>query len=105
MQSFILDGGAFGTTENKAAAQSNTQRGSKLRYILGRIFMPKKQLARIYPILDKYPILLPICQVRRWLRTLRRGRGKKALGELAYTAGIPKEKEEAVGALMQRLGL
>ncbi len=105
MQDFIFGGGAYGTVSNRTAVGANREKASRLSYALARIFMPKHRLARLYPILNKHPVLLPVCQVRRWFRTLRRGRGKNAMRELKDAASMPREKREAIRALLEDLGL
>lgn len=74
LERYILTGGAFGTKSNLASARQ-TKKGGKAKYVLSRIFMPKKDLKVKYPRLAKYPVLLPYYQVRRWFGLL----GKKGI--------------------------
>ena len=103
MQKYILVGGAYGTSSNKIIAQKN-QKGGKLSYLWGRIFMPRYQLERAFPVLKKHPILLPICHVRRWIRVIKRGRGKQAVGEIAYTVSMPNERDAEIEKMLNNLG-
>ena len=105
MEDFILGGGAYGTVTNRAAVGANRKKASGLSYAMRRIFMPKKKLARLYPVLNRHPVLLPVCQVRRWFRTLLRGRGKNAVRELSANATMPKEKRNAIKNLLIDLDL
>ena len=104
MQKYILAGGVYGTVGNKIIAQKN-EKGGKVRYLTRRIFMPKAQLARVYPTLDKHPVLLPVCQVRRWGRVIFRGRARRAFGEIAYTAAMPKGKDKEIKEMLEKLKL
>ena len=64
MQKYIVDGGMFGTAKTRLI--SNNQRsGGKKSYIFSRIFVPYSYLKRDYPILEKYPILTPVCEICR----------------------------------------
>ena len=103
MEDLILGGGAFGTVEGRTALA--TAKKSRIRYAFERIFIPKRRLARIYPALLKYPYLLPWFHVKRWFRVIFKGRGKNAVKELSDTAKMPKEKREALSALLDQLGL
>ncbi len=105
MQDFVFGGGAYGTKDNRTAVGTAQKNSGRLKYALSRIFMPRKQLSRLYPVLKKHPILMPLCQVRRWFRTLLRGRGKTAMRELNGAATMPKEKRDAIHALLSDLGL
>ena len=82
MQDFILRGGIYGTRENRVNAGAGRKK-SKLRYALSRIFLPMRYLSLSYPVLKKYPILMPLYQVRRWLRVLFSKKRSGALAELA----------------------
>ena len=104
MQDFILRGGIYGTRDNRVAAGAGQKQG-RFRYALSRIFPPRKYLSLSYPVLNQHPILMPVCYVRRWLRILFRGKAARALGELSYTASLPKETKEATEALFTALGI
>ncbi len=105
MQDFVFGGGAYGTKDNRTAVGTAKKNSGRFKYAFSRLFMPRKQLSRLYPILKKHPWLLPVCQVRRWFRTLLRGRGKTAMRELSGAATMPKAKKEAIHALLADLGL
>lgn len=64
MQSFIVDGGDFGTEKTRIFAKTSRQ-GGKFKYLLSRIFVPYSYLKAEYKILEKYPILTPIYEVCR----------------------------------------
>jgi len=105
MQDFILKGGAYGTKEGKVAISASNKKSGKLRYALSRIFVSRKLLARGYPIVDKHPILIPLFQVLRWFRVLRRGNGGSAVRELSMTANLSQEQKQAMSALLDQLEL
>ena len=64
MQTVLLKGGLYGSADNSAAMRQG-RRGGKVGYLLSRIFIPMDRLKRYYPILEKYPWLMPVMQVRR----------------------------------------
>lgn len=105
MQDFVSGGGAYGTKDNRTAVGTAKKGSGRIKYALSRLFMTRRQIERLYPILKKHPWLMPICQVRRWFRTIRRGRGKTAMRELSGAATMPKEKRNAIHALLSDLGL
>lgn len=105
MEDFIFRGGAYGTKAAGVAANSVKKGSSRLRYALRRIFPERKKLARIYPVLEKHPVLTPVCYVRRWFRVLRRGNGKNAVRELSYAANMPREVQDAIRDLLHDLSL
>lgn len=61
---FILDSGTFGTRENLYIT-GKRRHGGTAGYLLSRVFIPYKLLKNQYPILEKWPILAPICAVHR----------------------------------------
>ena len=42
----------------------------KIKYLFKRVFISKKQLERPYPLLKKYPALLPIIWIYRLVNTI-----------------------------------
>lgn len=64
LESFILDGGTFGTRENIDITGKRRHRGTA-GYLLSKAFIPYKSLKKLYPIMEKWPILAPICAVHR----------------------------------------
>lgn len=69
MQEYIMCSGTFGTKSSKLAAEQ-TKSGGKLRYILFRIFLPYGELKLQFPVLDKFRLLTPFCEICRWVRLI-----------------------------------
>lgn len=78
---YILRGGVYGTRSNLGATGRHKS-GSFFGYIKNRIFMPKSKLKLVYPKIDKYPILIPYYQVKRWFSLLDRDKRISARNEL-----------------------
>lgn len=68
---FILSGGAFGNMDNNVAVKRTTS-GGRFKYLMKRLFAPYSQLIKYYPTLEKYPILLPYYEVKRWIQAFKR---------------------------------
>lgn len=73
LEDLVVKCNTFGSRDQEIFMEQ-VKAGSRIRYIFSRIFMPYKLLTRQYPILEKYPVLLPFCQILRWLRILTRNR-------------------------------
>ena len=104
MENFILDSGSYGTRENSVAIGKKSA-GSQVAYILRRIFVPLETLKGSYPILEKYPCLVPVMLVRKWFFTLSPKRFRRAVGDLKRSAGVPSEKADAITDVLKELGL
>jgi len=104
MQAFILRGGVYGSTDNKVTVQHNKS-GGRARYILSRIFAPYEMLKYYYPSLQKHKWLLPICQVRRWLRLIWKRSFKRSAIEVSVGQTVSRDRAEATALLLERLGL
>jgi len=102
LEKFLLSGGAYGTTSNSVAIRK-CKHGGRLSYFIRRVFAPYSLLRRYYPILNKYPILLPVFEVKRWLDALRRDKSKYML-ELRENVKSNAEKDE-MQAMLEELGL
>lgn len=104
MQQYLLDGGVYGSLENRVAMQQ-TQQGGKLRYAFSRIWLSYDVLKFQYPILEKRKWLFPICQIRRWSRLAFGEKLKRSRQELSINSSVTQDKAQAVQALLEELGL
>lgn len=104
MASFILSGGTFGSGENRISAQQQ-MKGGKVKYALSKIFIPYDSIKFHYPILKKYPILMPIMQVRRWGRIVFCGHFRRTVRELQYNQKISREQAENTAWMLREIGL
>ena len=104
LEEYIVGGGVYGTLENKVAILQTEKKG-KLRYIFSRIFLPYNKMKRLYPRLEKAPILLPFYHVKRWLSFLLKKDKKRAVAELKYSATISEEKQQKTEKMLKDLQL
>ena len=75
--------------------------GSKLKYMLSRIFLPYDSLKKIYPILNKRRILTPIYEVFRWFTFVFRDSKSRKYGELSAS----KESLDDLSLIIDNLGI
>ena len=102
MQEFVLQGGSYGSVDNRVAAK---KKHGKIRYLLSRIFIPWAKLKRYYPILEKDPILMPIMQIRRWFMLLNPNVRKMVKMELAANKNIQNTQLKDTQTLLKNIGL
>ena len=104
MQTFILHGGVYGSSDNRVALQQK-KKGGRVGYFLSRIFISHTKLKRYYPILEKYPCLMPIMQVRRWFMLLKPDVAKMARREILFNGNIDKVKADEMNVFLENIGL
>ena len=104
MQDFILHGGVYGTLDNYIVLQQ-TKCGGKWGYILSRVFVPFAICKVYYPILEKFPWLMPLMQIRRWFKLLNPDVAKRAKRELAMNRNFAKTKADEMNAFLGDIGL
>ncbi len=104
MQDYILRGGVFGTHENEVMVQKQ-KLGGKYEYILYKIFIPYKELKKLYPILEKHRWLTPIMEIRRWFRHIFVWRLKRAATEFQCNNSASEDAVRDVKNLFQNIGL
>ena len=97
---FVLLGGSYGTTSSKVAV-NRVKKGGGIRYFLSRIFMPYEKLSMLYPIVKKHKILVPFCQVARWLGAISKKR--RLSNEMKIAAGMSKEQEQRINEILNFL--
>ena len=104
-EEYILTGGVYGSLQNRVSMQQ-AKKGSKLKYILSRIFISNKELKLKYPQVEKRPWLAPFYHIKRWLKPLtNRKSGEQSMNELSKTATVADAEKQARGRLLQDLGL
>lgn len=91
MENYIFGGGVYGSRENLGKAKAHRE-GGKAKFLLNRIFKPKKELALQYPSLEKRPWLLPYYQIKRWFNLFNKDRRKDVGAELQ--GGLKKDETE-----------
>ena len=69
LEAFLLAGGTFGSEATKRSIKT-AGKGRKLRYYFFKVFLPYAELKVSYPMLERYPILFPFLQIKRWFRIL-----------------------------------
>ncbi len=104
MQTFILQGGVYGSTENRVAFEQQ-KRGGKAKYLLSRIFLSYDILKFKYPILQKHRWLMPVMQVRRWGRLIFCGRLKHSLEEVKYNSNFSGKKASEMTEFFKEIGV
>lgn len=102
VEKYILSGGSHGQKQLVAARQAKS--GSRTRYILSRVFPSHSSLIFGYPILKKYPFLIPLCWIHRLLKGLFSGKIKIAEYELKKSKEVIDDSNK-MEELFQRLGL
>lgn len=104
MQTHIMDNGLYGTRENFIINQ-NAVLGSKGKYLLRRIFMPRRSLSVMYPKLKEYPVLYPYYVVKRWTRLLNSKHARRIAQEIKVNRNVTKDSMRDVKELFDGLGL
>ncbi len=104
MQAFILYGGIYGNMDNSVAINQQ-KKGNSFQYLLGRVFMPYRNLKVKYPILNKHKWLFPAMTVRRWLSLLSTTRRKRITREIKISSNLSQEKQQGIDAVLLELEL
>lgn len=104
MEAYLLGAGVYGSMENRVTVASEKS-GGRFRYIFKRIFMPYADLKKLYPRLERYPILYPFYTVMRWLRVLFTGHGSHAMHEIRSAATAEDARAQGIAQMCRDLQL
>lgn len=103
---YIFSGGNWGSVENAYILQEVKKRkigrktvGGQFGILLRIIFPPLSKIRAKYPCLDKYPFLLPLCWVWRWITVLI----NKPQKILTHTKGINACDAETIDEFQKAL--
>lgn len=101
---YLLGAGVYGNTENRVKSKTAKQ-GSRLKYMLSRIFLSTKDLSTTYPRLEKQPWLMPLYQVRRWFRLVFCGSFKKSVNELKIAGNVSQKDRDETAEFFETVGI
>jgi hypothetical protein len=104
MENYILCGGVYGTNNNKALIIAATGE-SKAKSFSKLMFMSRESLTTMYPKLERYPILYPFYQVKRWFRIFNRSKRNKIKYLTGIRNSVKKEEITSTAELLNHLGL
>ncbi len=104
MQDYIMNAGVYGSLENRVAV-GMTKYNSKLKYILGRVFIPYREMVMFFPSLKKCPLLLPFFYGVRIFRVIKGKRISRRMQEIRYNDTITDSRREHIKNLCDELGL
>ncbi len=102
--SYILNGGVYGTSENKIAV-TKAKSNSTVIYGLKRAFLPHKTMKIFYPVLNDFPILLPFCWLARISKVLIPRKRKRAIAEMKIAHNASGGEMDRMKQMRLRLGL
>lgn len=104
LQKIILQGGAYGSMENRVLLKQK-KKGGKIGYIWSRVFLPYDRLKRYYPVLEKHRWLVPLMQIRRWFRVCNPAVAKRAKAEMMTNRHVTVSEAEQMNIFLQEIGL
>lgn len=105
LERFILNSGALGSKSN-AVTLNRIKGETSAGFVLLRIFMPYSSMVLKYPELKKYPVLLPVFWIRRWLELLMKNKKiENAVQEIAMNKKLDKQSIAETKRLFRELEL
>lgn len=103
LETVCFAGAVYSSTEYAGAAVLRESVG--LRYLMRRLFVSRAVLEELYPMLRGRPYLLPVCQVRRWLRIFQPKHQTLIRKELRDVQKIEKQDIKEFDSFLKTMGL
>lgn len=104
MANFALAGGTLGSNDNQVKVHKSKTSG-KAGFLLYRIFMPYDAMRLKYPVLKKWPVLLPVYWVIRWGQVLTGSKLRNAMREVQMNETLDNTTVQGIRWMMQELEL
>ena len=101
---YIALGGIYGNVENMVAVKT-TKKGSRVGYIMHRIFIPYEELRYSYPSLTGKRWLTPVYWVARFFRIVFSKRLGYSIKEIKEGVSANKSKTDAMARFLSDIGL
>lgn len=103
--SYVLQGGVYGTKENHIRSQQ-ARRGSVGKNVVNRIWLPYETLKNYYRSLEGKKYLLPLYEVRRWVRIIfKEKKTVKSVQELQSNLMVSDRERTEMQEIFSELGL
>jgi hypothetical protein len=103
VEEYVLSAGLYGRMKNRVAIK-RIEKG-KLRFLVSRIFLPYNKLKFKYSRLQKYPILFPYYQIKRWFNLFNKDCRKKSVSEFKEVTNGDIERQTRIANLLKDLDL
>lgn len=100
MEIYILNGGVYGSLENKTAINENIY-GNRIKYLLRRLFMPYNAIYYRYPILSKHKWMYPFILVYRIISVISPKRRKRVSDEMQALGNIKPDSEKVIEEIIR----
>ncbi len=102
--SYILYAGTYGRYDVGIMSGVGERGGSRWKYLLRRFFPGKMFLIPEFPILEKYPVFLPVCWIARGIRCIL-FRWEKIASEVKAVKHVNNESLQAIDDIKKMCGL
>ena len=103
-EQYILTGGLYGDL-TRSDALGIEKRGSKLKLLSRKVFLPREQLAALYPEIKDRAWLTPVAHMKRWGRLLKPSNLASTRRKTRSVLNSKKETVEEAVSQLERLGL
>lgn len=104
MANYILNGGVYGSIENRVLVQ-NPKKGGKVKYLFSKIFLPYETIKYHYPKWGKHRFMTPLMNIRRWCKLIFCGHLKRVKREMTLNAGVTNDQAEQTKKFLKDIGL
>ncbi len=104
IERFIFQGGIAGGKDN-ADVISVVVGGGKLKYFINSLFIPMRDMKWHYPILRKYPVLLPLYYCKRLIAKTVGSEKKRAKELVSINLEKTKKVDNDIISLLEEIGL
>lgn len=71
---YFIFSGTYGSLENSVSNKVVSKQGSKMKYLIDRVFLPMYVVKKTFPVFYKNPILLPFLPFYRLFRSFKKNR-------------------------------
>lgn len=105
LTTFFVGNGVYGKPDNQAMNRVERTQGrslgqKKLKIIMSKFFPSMKDLKNTYPVLNRFPIMLPVIHIQRALRFISGKGGRKYLKSVK---NLEEDKVQEFHSYMQEL--
>lgn len=102
LSEYVIEGGLYGTQEHGTLIRRRKSSG-RIAYYAKRAFPSYKRMTVGYPLLKKYPVLLPVCWVARWFKLTDPEKKEKYRREIEIEKKANTPSAVKIEALMKDL--
>ena len=105
LEAHIMRSGLYGTVDQMVTARTVKTGKRGIGYYFRRVFIPSKSMKEYYPVLKKYPLLMPFYRIKRVFKLVRPDVRTRTIKEMKAEKAVDEGSRSTYEKMISGLGI